>query len=184
MEIAYFGYAGNPSHGGHLQVMEWLAKRYDHVIVGLSAAHAFGKQMAPMKFRVELAKALLSQSPAMNIEISDIEDRLLGDGPVYSYTVLRELRKIHPDCAIHLAVGPDNADPKNWNRFHNSEKILSEFGRVVAPDMGSQKRSTNIRAMLAMGASCDELTPFTTRPVARLLTDNPSIYRVLTPTLP
>lgn len=176
MEIAYFGYAGNPSHRGHLQVMEWLAKRYDHVIVGLSAAHAFGKTMAPMDFRLQLGRALLSQSPARNIELSDIEDRLRGDGPVYSYDVLCELRKMHPDCSIHLAVGPDNAEQQNWGRFYKSDEILIEFGRVVAPDMGSDKRSTHIRAMLEAGADCEDLAQFTTLPVAKILIANPKIY--------
>jgi nicotinic acid mononucleotide adenylyltransferase len=176
MEIVYFGYAGDPSHGGHLDVIEWLARRYGIVKVGLSASHAFNKQMAAMEIRAECADALLSQSKATNVERTNIEEILCGAGPVYSYAVLCALRKQYPEYSIRLAVGPDNAEPATWSRFYNAEKIMEEFGLVVAPDMGGHKRSTHIRAMLSRGATYEELAPLTTPAVAKVLMKYPGLY--------
>lgn len=176
MEIVYFGYAGDPSHGGHLDAIKWLARRYGRVLAGLSTSHAFNKQMAAMPYRIEFAEALLSQFPAPNVELSTIENSLQGAGPVYSYTVLTELRKLYPQCSIHLAIGPDNAEPSTWDRFYNADKIMQEFGRVVVPDMGSHKRSTHIRAMLSRGTTFDELAPITTPAVAEILMKYPGLY--------
>lgn len=169
MRIAYFGFAANPPHRGHLEVIEWLAERFDLVLVCPSAVHAFGKKMVDLEIRKEMCAALLSQLQAKNVQQIDIEEMLRSDGPVYSYDVLVALQNIAKGDKLFLAVGPDNADPAIWNKFHKAEQIISEFGRVVAPDMGQNKRSTEIRAMIAAGASYEELAEVATPAVASLL---------------
>lgn len=176
MRLAYFGYAGDPSHAGHLQVIDWLADRYDKVLVGLSASHAFGKKMAPLGFRESLTRALLAQSKGTNTEIVTVEADLAATGTVYSYDVLVELRKQHPGAKIHLAIGPDNAMPETWARFRNSVMIDEEFGKIVAPDMGSNMRSTRIRKMLKEGTSFDALALVATPNVAKLLMSHSGYY--------
>lgn len=169
MRIAYFGFAANPPHRGHLEVIEWLAERYDKVLVGPSVAHAFGKNMQPLAERKVMVTALLSQVQSRNVELVEVEEMLAKDGPVYSYDVLVALQVMYPEDQLFLAVGPDNGDPAVWNRFHKADQILSEFGRVVAPNMGDHKRSTEIRFMLVRGASLEELAEVATPAVAALL---------------
>ena len=178
MNIALFGYAGNPPHLGHLEVIEWLAARYDKVLVSPSASHAFGKKLPDINIRVILSVALLSCTDAPNVELIEIEEEMAQhtDGPIYSYDVLCELRKQYPNDTIHLAVGPDNAVPEIWQRFHRADDIMRDFGRVIAPDMGAHKRSTQIRAMLERGASYEELCEVTTPDVAKLIGMMPELY--------
>ena len=169
MKIAYFGFAANPPHRGHLEVIEWLAERFDLVLVGPSVAHAFGKNMQPLEGRKVMVAALLSQAQADNIRQVSIEEMLAADGPVYSYDVLCALKDLFKTDELFLAVGPDNAEPEVWAKFHKADQIISEFGRVVAPNMGDHKRSTEIRAMLQNGASEEELVEVATPAVAALL---------------
>ena len=169
MRIAYFGFAANPPHRGHLEVIEWLAERFDKVLVGPSVAHAFGKQMQPLEIRKVMCAALISQVQSRNVQMISIEEMLAGDGPVYSYDVLVAMRDLFKEHQLFLAVGPDNGDPAVWNKFHKADQILSEFGRVVAPDMGQHKRSTQIRAMVERGATYEELAEVATPAVAALL---------------
>ena len=169
MRIAYFGFAANPPHRGHLEVIEWLAERYDLVLVGPSVAHAFNKQMQPLESRKIMCVALLSQLQAKNVQLIEVEETLAKDSPVYSYDVLVALQAQYPDDQLFLAVGPDNGDPAVWNKFYKADAIISEFGRVVAPDMGNHKRSTEIRFMILRGASYEELAEVATPAVAALL---------------
>lgn len=169
MRIAYFGFAANPPHRGHLEVIEWLAERFDLVLVAPSAAHAFGKNMQSLEIRKELCEALLGQLENTNVQMTDIEEMLAVDGPVYSYNALKALSFIYPEDQLFLAVGPDNGDPAVWAKFYKGDDILNEFGRVVAPDMGQHKRSTQIRAMIAEGTTYEELEKVATPAVASLL---------------
>jgi nicotinate-nucleotide adenylyltransferase len=106
---------------------------------------------------------------AKNVEMVDVEEKLAKDGPVYSYDVLVALQAMYPEDQLFLAVGPDNGDPAVWNKFYKADQILSEFGRVVAPNMGDHKRSTEIRFMLLRGASYESLAEVATPAVAALL---------------
>jgi nicotinate-nucleotide adenylyltransferase len=169
MKIAYFGFAANPPHLGHLKVIEWLSTRYDLVLVGPSAAHAFGKNLPPMVDRLPLVHALLAGSVATNVTVTDIEMSLVGTGSVYSHTVLCALRTKYPEATLHLAIGPDNAEPSVWQKFYRADEIVRDFGLVVAPDMGPDRRSTYIRKLMASGATLDALTPLTGLAVATLL---------------
>lgn len=177
MRIAYYGIAGNPAHLGHRYVAEWLAERYDKVFVGLSAAHAFGKILPPMEIRLTILDALFSTSSAINIELTTIENALVDDGPVYSYTVLSALRAIFPGDEIHLAIGPDNAEPKTWEKFYRASDIIEHFGLVVAPNMGNEMRSTEIRKILSEGTTLARLAEVTGSEVAAVLMANLDLYK-------
>jgi nicotinate-nucleotide adenylyltransferase len=176
MKIAGYGLAANPPHRGHKMIIEHLADRYDLVLMIPSAAHAFGKDLPPMAIRLPLCAALLSEVAADNVELSTLEEDLAGNGPVYSYDVLCAIKKRYPDAQIDLVIGPDNAAPEVWSRFYRADDIKREFGVYVAPDMGADKRSTRLRAMLREGASIEEIATVTTAAVAQLLI-NMDCYR-------
>jgi nicotinate-nucleotide adenylyltransferase len=176
MNIAIFGYAGNPPHLGHREVIEWLAARFDKVLISLSVSHAFGKQMAPLSARSLMSTALVNSTTATNIELTNIEELLYTGGPVYSYDVLAALQKQYPTSELHLAIGPDNAAPETWGRFYRADDIVREFHRVVAPDMGNHKRSTQVRELLESGATYEQLIELVPRQVADLIVTMPELY--------
>lgn len=175
MKITYFGYAANPPTLSHAAVIKYLADIYDLVIVGPSAAHAFGKNLPEMKVRMPLSQAMLESVAADNVLLTNIEESLVENAgsdedakPVYSYTVLCALRSMYPNATIHLAVGPDNAVPTTWQRFYKYAEIDKHFGKVVVPDMGTT-RSTLVRNMLKNGATIEDLTPHVGLKVAGML---------------
>lgn len=175
MKITYFGFAANPPTLSHAKVIKILSGLYDEVFVGPAAAHAFGKDLRPMSLRMELSAAMLRTVNAPNVKLTDIEASLAeptedGQGvkPVYSYTVLQALRSMYPDAEIHLAIGPDNAEPATWSRFYRYADIDKHFGKVVVPDMGVT-RSTLVRNMLKAGTTVAELIPHVGEEVAHML---------------
>lgn len=147
--LAYFGFAANPPHLGHLDAIAWLSDNVDLVIVSPSAAHAFGKKMQSYENRMRWARELLTTCQLANVVLSNIEEQLASahteQKPVYSYDVLTELKAQYPDYSIKLAVGPDNSDLAVWSKFYKYMEIDAEFGRIVIPEMTGVVRSTYIR---------------------------------------
>lgn len=175
MKITYFGFAANPPTLSHAKVIKILSEKYDEVFVGPAAAHAFGKDMRPMDERMRLAEAMLHTVNAPNVTLTNIEESLAepsedghGTKPVYSFTVLQALRSMYPDAEIHLAIGPDNAEPATWERFYRHADIDKYFGKVVVPDMGVT-RSTIVRNLLKAGTTVAELIPHVGEEVAHML---------------
>ena len=176
MNIAYFGFAANPPQLGHREVIEWLAERFDLVLVCPSVAHAFGKNLPELDIRDKMCAAMLSHVTAPNVKQVDIERQLYNGGPVYSYDVLVALQKQYPSADLYLAIGPDNAVPETWSRFYRADDIVAEFNRVIAPDMGIHKRSTQVRKMLQEGTTRDELIKVIPAAVADLIVSMPELY--------
>lgn len=173
--VAVFGAAFNPPHLGHMDVVAQVKDRYDEVLCVPSAAHAFGKAMAPFPARLDWLRCLLDATyPGdAKIGITDIEQRLSRlneDGPVYSIAVLRALKNNRPDHDFTLLIGPDNAAPEVWHRFYGHELIEREFSVEVVEER-VPVRSTDVRACLAAGDR-GRLVEMVGEPLAeRLLSD-------------
>lgn len=152
-KAALYGLAGNPPHKGHWGCVRELAQAGYFVIVSPSAAHAFGKRMAPYAQRVSWARMGLEEFCADlsgRVALWDGEERLrerLGADAVYSIDALRELAPQWPEHHLELAVGPDNADPAVFKKFKDSQAILSEFGLVALSEQDA-RRSTQIRELM------------------------------------
>lgn len=150
--IAVYGLAGNPPHRGHWKCVEDLVRRGFKVAIAPSFAHAFGKDMAPFKTRVQwLSKAAVDFDASPSCFVWPIEEEIAAGKPagsrVYSIDVLERARRDFGG-APRLAVGPDNADEAIFGLFHEAERIVSEFGLVVVPEVAGA-RSTMIRQGLA-----------------------------------
>jgi nicotinate-nucleotide adenylyltransferase len=145
-QVAVYGAAFDPPHRGHMDVVEQVLERFDAVLLVPSAAHAFGKIMAPFARRMrmtELAVAeLLPDKAGRSVIISDVERCIWQEqgsvGGVYTYHVLRRLRAKatvrQEDADFTFVIGPDNAKEETWSRFWNAREIESEFGVFVAAE--------------------------------------------------
>lgn len=147
-----YGLAGDPPHRGHLGAIRWLAERAGRVFVVLSAAHAFGKTMAPYAQRKAWLDLLVQELPEVlraRVTISDVEERLFAahpEGKVYSIDVMLQLQAEHPGHRWAWGFGPDNANPATLQRFHRWQE-LAQWPVWCVEDV-STWRSTRVRQML------------------------------------
>lgn len=154
-KIAVFGSAFNPPHRGHLDVLNQVAQWADEVVVVPNFAHAFGKSMASYALRVSLTQALVKEAAlALPVRVSKIEQKMaaarLKPAPIYTFDVLTELKKDYPEDELIFIVGPDNADPRVWQRFYRADDILQQFATWPAEERLAV-RSTDLRATLKAG---------------------------------
>jgi len=153
--IAVFGFAGNPPHNGHRDVIIRASESVDSVIVVPSYRHAFGKQMSRYDDRLSLAKALCDSLPnGVTAKVSNIEERISETKsklePIYTYDVMSALQKENPSAKFVFVVGPDNASPEGWAKFYRSSDIAMRWGTLAIPET-IRVRSTQIRKKIAMG---------------------------------
>jgi nicotinate-nucleotide adenylyltransferase len=178
-QCALYGAAFNPPHQGHLDVIQQLLDHFDEVLLVPSAAHAFGKPMAPFAHRVRMLELLLEEQlpHARRVTLSPIEEDLWQEqgqrGPVYTYNVLCRLRELAlqggDDVHYTFVVGPDNAQKDTWARFWKAPEIRSEFGVFVVEER-LPVRSTECRRLIRIclsGPECrlDALYPLMGRSV-------------------
>ena len=153
--IGVFGSAFNPPHMGHADVLAQAVKSFDTLVVVPSYKHAFGKNMMPYAFRLEMTQALVADIQLeRNVVVSDVEQLIAAgqndDYPIYTYHVLRQLETEFGHGRLTFIVGPDNADPATWKRFYRSDDILNRWG-IWAAEERLHVRSTLIRNKLQAG---------------------------------
>lgn len=158
--IAVFGFAGNPPHNGHRDVIIRASESVDSVIVVPSYRHAFGKQMSLYNDRFALANALCDSLPkGVTAYVSDIEERIAkaksNREPIYTYDVMEALQKEAPSAKLVFVIGPDNASPEGWAKFHRSSDIARKWGTLAISET-IRVRSTQIRKKIAMGKLPDQ----------------------------
>ncbi|AFU99118.1 adenylyltransferase/cytidyltransferase family protein [Simiduia agarivorans] len=157
-KIAVYGAAFNPPHAGHLDAIAQLLAQVDRVLVVPSYRHAFGKTMAPFAQRVAMVKAALASVslPPTRVEVDLSEQRLAAakaaEDPIYSWDLLQETQQRHPDARICLAIGPDNANPAQWQKFYRHEDIDARWQTLVVEERVNV-RSSAVRDAIAAGAS-------------------------------
>lgn len=158
--LALYGLAANPPHRGHWSCVRDLAARGYFVLVAPSFAHAFGKNMAPFELRSRWLReagaefgALGDHARVWEEEREAAAGRPAGS-PVYSIEMLERALELF-GRPPRLAMGPDNLDPMVFARFHQSERIASDFGLVALAE-SEAVRSTQIRAALAAGEAGGE----------------------------
>jgi nicotinate-nucleotide adenylyltransferase len=154
LPIALYGLAANPPHAGHWSCVDALISQGYKVLMAPSISHAFGKRMVDFNTRVDwLNRASVDFGVSdlclvWPIEAVIASERTCGD-LIYSIDVLDRARVIFGGD-IKLAVGPDNAAKETFSRFRDAQRILSQYGLVVVPEVDGI-RSTMIRDRLAVG---------------------------------
>ncbi|WP_448215145.1 adenylyltransferase/cytidyltransferase family protein [Endozoicomonas sp. 2B-B] len=158
-KIGVLGSAFNPPTLGHLDVLEQARQQFDLILLVPNAAHAFSKSMLPFHHRVAMCQQLVNavQLPQCQIEVSDIEQKMLADNPekpVYTFDLLELLEQKYPGDQLGFIRGPDNADPRIWKRFYRSEEIEQRWQVFTALER-QNIRSTQVRELLVSGSSDD-----------------------------
>lgn len=163
--LAVLGGSFDPPHLGHALIPTYLLARglADRVLVAPCWSHPFAKQMMPFADRLALTRLAMA-AQAETVEVSDVEARLAarrgGEGPSYSYDLLRAVAEEHPGFAVRLVVGSDIVVRGELERWHRAAEIAAEFSPIVVPRVGfadaddcalPEISSTAVRAWLAAG---------------------------------
>ncbi|MFZ6179837.1 DUF2520 domain-containing protein [Nannocystis pusilla] len=163
--LAVLGGSFDPPHLGHALIPTYLLARglADRVLVAPCWSHPFAKQMMPFADRLALTRLAMA-AQAETVEVSDVEARLAarrgGEGPSYSYDLLRAVAEEHPGFAVRLVVGSDIVVRGELQRWHRAAEIAAEFSPIVVPRVGfadaedcalPEISSTAVRAWLAAG---------------------------------
>ncbi|WAS99080.1 DUF2520 domain-containing protein [Nannocystis punicea] len=163
--LAVLGGSFDPPHLGHALIPTYLLARglADRVLVAPCWSHPFAKQMMPFADRLALTRLAMA-SQAETVEVSDVEARLAarrgGEGPSYSYDLLRAVAEEHPGFAVRLVVGSDIVVRGELQRWHRAAEIAAEFSPIVVPRVGfadaddcalPEISSTAVREWLAAG---------------------------------
>lgn len=163
--VTFFGGAFDPPHMGHyLAAAYFLAcEPKDPLWFLPSFVHPYGKQMAPFARRVRWCEAIAKQlGPRVSVSTAEKD----VDGTSNTYKVLQALKAKHKKTRFRMIVGADAyADRHKW---FEAEKLLNEleFFPIGRGDRTSDQHlampevsSTEIRARITNGESCDGLVP-------------------------
>ncbi|WP_028881637.1 adenylyltransferase/cytidyltransferase family protein [Teredinibacter turnerae] len=153
--IGVLGSAFNPPHNGHADVVTQALAEFDRVLLVPSYRHAFGKNMLPYHWRLQMVAALVENMADERVALFDIEESLAeaqGDPtrPVYTYDVLAETERQFPNGKIAFIVGPDNAATSTWQKFYRGDEILKRWCLWPAAER-IPVRSSDIRAQAERG---------------------------------
>ncbi|MFT4968098.1 MAG: nicotinate-nucleotide adenylyltransferase [Candidatus Deianiraeaceae bacterium] len=124
MKIAFLGGSFNPPHKGHIEAAD-LAKKtlgVDMVVFLVTPHNPFksGKELLPIKRRVDLLKALIKRPWA---KVSTIETKFRT---AESINTIHLLKKLHICDKIYFVLGTDNlAHFHKWNGFQKILKTVS-----------------------------------------------------------
>jgi len=167
--IAVYGGAFSPPHMGHAMVASWilLTGQADIVLLVPSAAHPFGKGMAPFRRRLDYCVAMASDLGAQ-VRVSDVELSL--PAPNYTINQLRRLQVVWgKGFRLRCVMGADNlALRAKWYGFDDIER---EFDPIYAHREGVELpegvelasppfpniSSTTVRERLAAGLPINHL---------------------------
>lgn len=128
MKIALFGGSFNPVHNAHIQVADKIIKNKitDEVWFMPCGNHAFGKELAPGKDRINMLNLAIGNNP--KLKISDIE--INSKKKNYTSETIKKIRKQF-NHEFYFVIGTDNLESINeWENFdylkENVEFILAK----------------------------------------------------------
>ncbi len=135
-EIGIFGGSFNPIHKGHIGVAVAALKSgiVDEVYLMVSPENPLktGKEIAPIKARLEMAELALKYMPdeiKNKIKVSDFETTL--PLPSYTFHTLEALSRTFPDKGFRWIIGGDNLEI--FDKWKNGKEILENYGVIIYP---------------------------------------------------
>lgn len=146
MNIAVLGSSFDPPHNGHLAAARNVLKsqKVGKVILMPVNIHPFGKKLIPSHHRLLMAKLLQEES----IEVSDLE---IKRGKIsYAIDTLSQLKKLYPKDHFVWIIGKDQI--KNFAKWKNWQKIISEFGLIIVPRHAHTNTPKEIKNIITLNA--------------------------------
>lgn len=175
--IGVFGGSFNPVHNGHIAVARaavssGLVGKVLMVLSPLNPLKEHPEQLVADADRLAMLRRACAPYP--ELEACDVE--LSMPRPSYTVDTMHRLRLIYPAARLRLIIGADNL--ACFDRWRAWEELLRDYAPIVYPREGyplpatAAKRgftpldaplfpvsSTEIRAMIAAGASTGPLIP-------------------------
>jgi nicotinate-nucleotide adenylyltransferase len=176
--LGIFGGTFDPVHHGHLILAERACEelRLDTLLfipAYIPPHKSAGRRIASPERRIEMLRLAIASNPRFRIEDHEID----REGISYTVETLRYLQGEHPDAALTLLIGADNA--RDFGTWHRPEEIVrmasvavwerpgSELPREILPGIPFERidaplieiSSTEIRERVASGRSIRYLTP-------------------------
>lgn len=133
-KVILFGGSFDPSHRGHMEMIEKALKSSKadalFLIPALKAASASGKKSPSASFedRLRILELSLEESGTLNtakeqnisLEILEIEKTL--PVPNYTFNTVKELKKKYPESAFTFLMGQDQV--KEFHLWHKAKELL------------------------------------------------------------
>lgn len=141
--IAIYPGSFDPPHLGHVMVASYVAQwgGVDAVWIMPSGINPLKLDNAPKgsdNDRLEMCRLAVEGIPG--VEVSDFELHL--PRPSFTYKTLTALKAAYPDYNFRLIIGADNWQV--FNRWRDTEKIISEFGLIIYPRPGYELSAENL----------------------------------------
>lgn len=174
-KIALFGTSANPPHIRHKEIVEAVIKNKmaDEVWIIPTGNHAFGKNLAPAKHRLAMARMIAG----VKIKVKDFE--LKRRGKSYTIYTVKFLQKKFPDYEFFWVFGSDIVANKEYLKWRDWKNLKKRIKFVVWPRRGyplgrppaifrlikmtpkTNISSTEIRERLAKNQKISHLVPKT-----------------------
>lgn len=121
MKVGLFGGSFNPIHNDHIKIVKYtLEKRFSDEVWALPCKiHAFGKQLAYEKDRIEMINLALKGID--NAKVCDIE--LKSEGKSYTVDTIRKLKAKY-NHKFYFMIGYDIL--KEIHRWRNHRQLFNE----------------------------------------------------------
>lgn len=146
MRIAIYGGSFDPIHSGHLEIIDYLSKTYDKVIVIPTTVKYYKKNICMFSFNERYKAVLDKVSNYDNVEVSDIE-RNAPDTWRYFHT-LCEIKKEYPDDELFTVMGSDSINTFDTWEQHKNIAALSKIVVVTRPGYKIEKNSEYIDSLV------------------------------------
>jgi nicotinate-nucleotide adenylyltransferase len=132
MRIAIVGGSYDPPHKGHLAMAYAVlnAGEADQVWLMPCPSHAFGKQMSPSGYRLEMCY-LASDDPRI---IASSLEMAVGDG--MTIHLVEHLKEMMPDYEFSYVIGMDNA--RAFDKWFEHQRLAKEIRFITLRRNGVQ----------------------------------------------
>lgn len=152
MNIALFGTSADPPTIGHRQILQWLAQRFDHVVIW-AADNPFKNHSATLEHRVKMLEVLLEESRSTLPNVGVYPD--LGH-PRTVYTV-QKARQHWPSATFTLVIGSDLGS--QLPRWYRAQALLKQVNILIMPRPGSPIELSMLQqlATMAQGVSIGDM---------------------------
>ena len=144
-KIALFGTSADPPTAGHQNILRWLSKHYDRVLVWASD-NPFKQHQTSLKHRMEMLRLAIEEIDSTANKIS--LDEQLSDRR--SLITVNKAKKIWGDkTEFTLVIGSDLI--KQMQKWYRIEELLQEVKVLIIPRTGYSLSTIDLETLSQLG---------------------------------